>query len=166
MNVYKKEISSSYKQSEYKKGEFYDKISQLNYRKIYNKSLHNLSYFAIYCNNEHYIPLIGSPFFLVDFGSILITPIQDKYGRKKIFNILTFISCIMHINLFFSKNPFHIIIICFNSGFCYTIYGMFGIIMYEFLPRNTIGIIMTFSNATILLQEYYYLSYLYILIIG
>ena len=53
----------------------------------------------------------------------------------------------MYINLFFSKNPFHIIIICFNSGFCYTIYGMFGVIMYEFLPINKIGIIMTYSNA-------------------
>ena len=145
----KNEINSSYKQCEYNYGEFCNKNSELFYRKIYDKSLHNWSYsFDLYCNNEHYIPLIGSSFFFGGIlGSILITPLPDKFGRKKIFNILTFISCLMHINLFFSNNPFHIVIICFISGICYAIYGMFGVIMYEFLPINKIGIIMTYSNA-------------------
>ena len=64
----KNEINSSYKQCEYNYGEFCNKNSELFYRKIYDKSLHNWSYsFDLYCNNEHYIPLIGSSFFLVGF---------------------------------------------------------------------------------------------------
>ena len=145
----KNQIDSPYSQCEYRNGEFCDKNSGLIYRKIYDKSLHNWSYsFDLYCNNEHYIPLIGSSFFFGGIlGSILITPLPDKFGRKKIFNSLTFISCLMHINLLFSNNPFHIVIICFISGFCYAIYGIFGVIMYEFLPNDKIGIIMTYSNA-------------------
>ena len=67
--------------------------------------------------------------------------------EEKKYLILRFISCLMHTNLFFSNNPFHIVILCFISGICYAIYGMFDVIMYEFLPINKIGIIMTYSNA-------------------
>ena len=41
----KNEINSSYKQCEYNYGEFCNKNSELFYRKIYDKSLHNWSMF-------------------------------------------------------------------------------------------------------------------------
>ncbi len=144
-----KSSNSPFKECDYNNGEFCEYNSEYYFRKNYEKSLHNWSYsFDLYCQNEYYIPLIGSSFFFGGIlGSIIVTPLPDKYGRKKIFNFLIFLSCIVHINLFLCFNPSFLVLLCFISGFCYSIYGMFGVIMSEYLPINEISMLMTYSNA-------------------
>ena len=85
-----------------------EKYLNFEYFKDESKSLKNWSYdFDLYCSNKKYIFLIGSGFFIgAIIGCVIITPLPDKYGRKIVLQICLTISCILHLLILLSFNPF------------------------------------------------------------
>lgn len=145
----KNSTSNSYQNCDY----YIDNICSITspYDFIINKqtSLNNwVSNFNLYCDKEYYIPILGSSYFFgAILGSIFITPLPDKYGRQKIFNICFIILCVLYLNLLLIYNEIHLLIITFLCGIISAVYGIFNVIISEFIPKNISGIVMSFTNA-------------------
>ncbi len=126
-----------------------EKYSYFEYIKDKSKSLINWSYdFDLYCSNKKYIFLIGSGFFIgAIFGCIIITPLPDKYGRKIVLQICLTISCILHLLILLSFNPFLLSILCIISGFISSIYGNFSLYVNEYIPKEYSAMSMSVIDA-------------------
>ena len=137
--------------------------NRFNYKIEKNSSLNNLALsFELYCEKELYLTLIGTALFLGGLvGSVILSPVPDKYGRLRIYKILNVVSAIIQINLFLCINPTHFIICAFIAGFCSFNYTMSMLIIPEYLDRKSAGLIMSINNAMfpfcgILLSIFYY----------
>ena len=88
--------------------------------------MNNWSYdYDLYCSKDYYNDLVSTIFFTGGIiGSITLASIPDKYGRKKIFQILIVASLILHLNLLFAIGPIHVIITFFLGGLCSFSFGM------------------------------------------
>ena len=133
----------------YKKGEICLKSFPYNYRKDYSTSVYNWAYsFDLYCDKEYYNALIGSSYFFgCIIGSIILTPLPDKFGRKNILNYTIIINCLIMYSILICKNPSLLVLLCFINGFISAIYGLFGVIISEYLSSNYRTYIMTLANA-------------------
>lgn len=123
--------------------------NQYDYIKEKKTSLNNWAYdFDIYCERSYFSGLIGTSFFFGGIiGSILLSPIPDKYGRENIYKILLFLSLALHLCLLMSISPMQIVIINFLCGVIGYAYSMSTLIITEYLDRNTAGTIMSINNA-------------------
>ena len=141
--------NSSYFKCPYNNGEICSYSFSYNYRKDKKNSLHNWSYtFNLYCNKEYYNALIGSSYFLGSIiGSIILTPLPDKFGRKNIYNINITINCFVMFFILICPTPSLLILLCFINGFISAIYGMFGVIISEYLSYTYRTYVMTLANA-------------------
>ena len=115
------DLNSIYHECEYNKQLFCQNQNSITYKKDPSKSIINFTYsFDLICDKENYIPLIGSVFF---FGSILgclvLSPLPDKFGRKRIFQILLSISCIANILSLCTVNPTQLLFIIFLSWYVF-----------------------------------------------
>ena len=126
-----------------------DKYLNFEYFKDKSKSLKNWSYdFDLYCSNKKYIFLIGSGFFIgAIIGCVIITPLPDKYGRKIVLQICLTISCILHLLILLSFNPFLLSILCIISGFISSIYGNFSLYVNEYIPKEYSAMTMSVIDA-------------------
>ena len=113
------------------------------------KSIHNWTYeFNLFCDREYlntyviYSILIGQL-----LGTLLLSPIPDKYGRKKIFIIIITVSLIIHINLILVVNPFHVIISNLTGGITSFAYTMGFYIIIEYIKKDLTGLVLGFFNA-------------------
>ena len=113
-------------------------------------SVDNFTYkFDLYCSREFFITLYSTLFFFGGLiGSVLFASIPDKYGRKKIFQILQVGGLILQINILFAQGPWHLFFIYFFSGVATYSYGMSSIIIAEYLPRNISNIVMSIANGS------------------
>ena len=113
-------------------------------------SVDNFTYkFDLYCSREFFITLYSTLFFFGGLiGSVLFASIPDKYGRKKIFQILQVGGLILQINILFAQGPWHLFFIYFFSGIATYSYGMSSIIIAEYLPRNISNIVMSIANGS------------------
>lgn len=112
-------------------------------------SVDNWAYeFDLYCDREFYLPLISSSFFI---GGVLcnyfFSSLPDKYGRKKLFQILLACSCFFNMNFLFLLGPAHIIIIYFLSGISSFAESMAIFIVTEYLPPRLNGLLMGLMNS-------------------
>jgi len=141
--------NSPYFKCSYKNGEICLYSFPYNYRKDYLTSVHNWAYtFDLYCEKEYYNALIGSTYFFgCIIGSIVLTPLPDKFGRKNILNFTIVINCFIMYFILFCTNPSLLILLCLINGFNSAIYGIFGVIISEYLSSNYRTYIMTLSNA-------------------
>ena len=112
-------------------------------------SLNNFSYeFDFYCEKSFYIPLFGTAYFFGGIlGTILLSPIPDKYGRAQIYKILIISLFILNINTLFAFSPIHLIITTVLIGIASYAYSMSSLIVTEYLDRNKAGIIMSANMA-------------------
>jgi len=120
-----------------------------DYKKNPEESLINFAYdFDLYCEKSYIPPVIGTTFFCGGIlGSILLSSIPDKYGRKDIYRILLIITLILHLNFFFAINEWHVLIIDLLLGISSYTISMSTLIITEYLDRSTAGIIMSLNNA-------------------
>ena len=127
-----------------------------DYIKDKKNSVDNFAYaFDLYCSKEFFVPLYSTLFFFGGLiGSVILASIPDKFGRRKILQILQVISLILQINILFARGPWHLVFIYFFSGIATYSYGMSSMIIAEYLPRNIANIIMSICNGSFL---YYYL---------
>lgn len=125
------------------KNEFFD------YMKNPKESLNNMAdAFNLYCNKAYISPILGTTFFLGGIlGSILLSPIPDKYGRAEIYKILLVINFILHLNILFGINEWHIVLTNTMMGIASYGYSMSTLIITEYLDRSIAGIIMSINNA-------------------
>jgi MFS family permease len=125
------------------------KDSIFEYKKLSETSLNNISYeFDLYCDNEPLIGMIGSAFFVGGiFGSIFLSRIPDLYGREKIYKILIIINFIIQLNFLFAFSPQHFILMNFLAGFNSYCMSMCTLILTEYLPRATAGLIMSLHSS-------------------
>ena len=144
-----KYYNSPYFKCPYKNGEICSYSFPYYYRKDYLTSVHNWAYtFDLYCDKEYYNALIGSSYFFgCIIGSIILTPLPDKFGRKNILNFTTIINCLIMYIILICTNPTLLTLLCFINGFISAIYGMFGVIMSEYLSSNYRTYVMTLANA-------------------
>ena len=144
-----KHDNSPFLKCTYKKGEICLKSFPYNYRKDYSTSVYNWAYsFDLYCDKEYYNALIGSSYFFgCIIGSIILTPLPDKFGRKNILNYTIIINCLIMYSILICKNPSLLVLLCFINGFISAIYGLFGVIISEYLSSNYRTYIMTLANA-------------------
>ena len=77
-------------------------------------------------------------------GTIIITPLSDTYGRKKVFHISGLISLIINFNAF---SPFHIILISFFGGIIENIIAVCYSLFVEFFLQENNGILIGIFNA-------------------
>ena len=143
------DLNSIYHECEYNKQLFCQNQNSITYKKDPSKSIINFTYsFDLICDRENYIPLIGSVFF---FGSILgclaLSSLPDKFGRKRIFQILLSISCLANILSLCTINPTQLLFIIFLAGFTSYVYGMSSIMISEYVARDISGIIMGLVNS-------------------
>ena len=113
------------------------------------KSIHNWTYeFNLFCDREYlntfviYSILVGQL-----LGTLLLSPIPDKYGRKTIFIIIITLSLIIHINLILLANPFHIIISNILGGITSFAYTMGFYIIIEYIRKDLTGLVLGLFNA-------------------
>ncbi len=125
------------------------KYDFFDYTKISESSLKNWAYeFDIFCSKSYISPLIGSTFFLGGIiGSIFLSPLPDKYGRKDIYKILLIALFALNLNVFFAINEWHVLLANILLGFVSYAYSMSSVIITEYIDRSTAGIIMSFNNA-------------------
>jgi len=119
------------------------------YKKNPSLSLNNWSYdYDLYCEKSYLSPFIGTTFFCGGIiGSIFLSPIPDKHGRKEIYKILIIVLFILHLNIFFAINEWHIILINVLMGITSYAYSMSTLIITEYIDRATAGIVMSVNNA-------------------
>ena len=112
-------------------------------------SVKNWAYdFDLYCSREYYNDLISTSFFTGGIiGTITFSSLPDKYGRKKLFQILLCVSCFLHLNLFLIISPIHMMFVYFLGGFFSFAYGMCFYIVSEYLPSSITGTVMGILNA-------------------
>lgn len=125
------------------------KNKYFDYKKNIEESLYNWSYeFDLYCSKSYIPPLIGTSFFSGGIvGSIILSPLPDQYGRKDIYNILLVVSFILHLNVFFTLNEWHLLITNILLGISSYSCSMSTLIITEYIDRTTSGIIMSINNA-------------------
>ena len=113
------------------------------------KSIHNWTYaFDLYCNREYLNTLtIYSILLGLLLGTLLLSPIPDKYGRKNIFKIIIAISLILHINLILVVNPFHLMITNILGGISSFAYTMGFYIIIEYIRGDLTGFVLGLFNA-------------------
>ena len=137
--------------SDYKECKYQQDLCNSNYEMKKNPlhSVNNWSYdYDLYCSKDYYNDLVSTIFFTGGIiGSITLASIPDKYGRKKIFQILIVASLILHLNLLFAIGPIHVIITFFLGGLCSFSFGMCFFIVSEYLPSSTSGIVIGVLNA-------------------
>jgi MFS family permease len=80
-------------------------------------------------------------------GSILLSPIPDKYGRASIYKILLTCSFVLHICLLFSFSAVEIVFLNFLCGVAGYAYSMSTLIITEYIDRKTAGTVMSINNA-------------------
>ncbi len=88
------------------------------------KSVSNWSYaYDLYCEKDFYNVILLSVSFIGGMiGDLLLLPLPDKYGRKKVLRISKFISLILHLNLLCTIGPTHLIITTFLGGIIYALF--------------------------------------------
>ena len=124
--------------------------NNIEYIKDKKHSVDNFAYASdLYCSKEFFVPLYSTLFFFGGLiGSVLLASIPDKFGRKKILQILQVISLFLQINILFARGPWHLVFIYFFSGIATYSYGMSSMIIAEYLPRNVANIIMSICNGS------------------
>lgn len=113
------------------------------------KSIHNWSYaFDLYCKREYLNTLIIYSILIGQLlGTVLLSSIPDKYGRKNIFKIIIAISLIIHINLIILVNPFHVMISNILGGITSFAYTMGFYIIIEYIRTDLTGFVLGLFNA-------------------
>ena len=123
--------------------------SNIEMKKDPLRSVRNWSYdYDLYCSRDYYNDLISTAFFLGGIsGSLSLSSIPDKYGRKNIFKVLLVLSCILHLNLMLASGPIHMMILFYFGGFFSFAFGMTFFIVTEYLPLSITGTVMGVLNA-------------------
>ena len=113
------------------------------------KSVNNWSYtYDLYCQKDYYnVILLSVPFIGGMLGDLLLLPLPDKYGRKKILRVSMFISLILHLNLLCTIGPIHLIITTFLGGIIYSIFPICFSLFTEFFNVEKNGILIGIFNA-------------------
>lgn len=113
------------------------------------KSLNNISLeFDLYCERGIYVGIIGTSFFIGGiFGSFLLSPIPDKYGRSGIYKILLTASLLLNLNMLLSFSVYHVIITNFIAGFVYYSTSMVTFIVTEYLPQSASGKVISLTSS-------------------
>lgn len=129
--------------------EDYCKYEEFDYLKLKDNNLINLAFeFDLYCDKAYIPPIIGTTFFFGGIiGSVILSPIPDKYGREKIYKILILINTFLNLNIFLSNNIWHIIVTTFLLGISSFIYSMSTLIISENFDMKTAGFIQTLNQA-------------------
>ncbi len=125
------------------KNDFFD------YKKDLSTSLYNWSYeFDFYCDNNYVPPFIGTTFFFGGIiGSVVLSPLPDKYGRQSIYKILLIIIFILNLNVFLTINKWHLILVNALLGIASFAYSMTTVIITEYIDRSYAGMIMSLTSA-------------------
>ena len=79
-----------------------------------NSEIKNWNYsFGFFCEKEYYLYCIYFSTVIGNiFGLIFFSFIADKIGREKVIKFSMIFSCILHLNLLFCLNAFHLLLIC------------------------------------------------------
>ena len=125
------------------------KYNYFEYQKSREESLYNWSYeFELYCSKSYIPPVLGTTFFCGGIaGSIILSPLPDQYGRKDIYKILLIVSFILHLNVLFVINEWHMLFTNILFGMSSYCYSMSTLIITEYIDRSTAGIIISMNNA-------------------
>ena len=113
------------------------------------KSVINFSYdYDLYCDRLYIVPILGTSFFMGGVaGTIVLSPLPDKYGRAIIYKIILISCFLFHLLILFSFNIWIIVLATFLLGITSYGYSMAALIITEYLDRNTAGIVMSINNA-------------------
>lgn len=92
--------------------------------------------------------MIGTAFFAGGiFGSVFLSRIPDLYGREKIYKILIIVNFLIQLNFLFAFSAQHFMLMNFLAGFNSYCMSMCTLILTEYLPRATAGIVMSFDSS-------------------
>ena len=104
--------------------------------------------FNLYCENQKYILIIQISIIIGNIlGLLIISPLPDKYGREKFLKYSLIINLILHLNLLFILNIYHLIIINFLGGVNSYIYVLSFVLIAEYLPSNKTGLNIGIFNS-------------------
>ena len=113
-------------------------------------SLHNWAYkYDLYCSRKkdyYSAGLVISLFLGATLGNIVFETFPDKYGREKIYKVLSIIEIVLLINLIFDFGIFHLIIIMFFIGVNLYLFPLLYVVVEEFVIED-LGIIVGIVNA-------------------
>ncbi len=155
-NFFIKEINSSFNsqkitfnQSVEFKDEFCDS-SKYTTKKDPKNSLHNWAYkYDLYCSKKKDSPSAGTVISLFSgatLGNIIFETFPDKYGREKIYKVLSIFELFLYANLIFEFGLIHIIIIMFFIGINLYLFPLSYVVMEEFVVDD-LGMIFGIMNA-------------------
>ena len=113
-------------------------------------SLHNLAYkYDLYCSRKkdyYSAGLVMSLFLGATLGNIIFETFPDKYGREKIYKILSVVEIFLLLNLIFDFGIIHLIIIMFFIGINLYLFPLMYVVVEEFVIED-LGIIIGIVNA-------------------
>lgn len=125
--------------------------SEMEYLKTTQNNIMNFSFeYDLYCDKAYLSPLMASLFFFgAILGSLLLSPLPDKYGRDKIYKILISANLILNINIFLSISIWHIIIANFFLGISSFVFSMSSLIITENFGLENGGIVQTINQSMV-----------------
>ena len=138
-----------YNQSVEFKDEFCDSSKYIMKKDPIN-SLHNWAYkYDLYCTKKKDLLSAGiviSLFSGATLGNIIFETFPDKYGREKIYKVLSIFELFLQANLLFDFGLIHIIIIMFFIGINLYLFPLSYVVMEEFVVDD-LGMIFGLMNA-------------------
>ena len=107
-----------------------------------NTEIKNWNYnFGFFCEKEYYLYCIYFSIVIGNiFGLIFFSFIADKIGREKVIKFSMIFSCILHLNLLFCLNAFHLLLINLLGSLNSFIFVTSIICITELLPHESNGI--------------------------
>ena len=113
-------------------------------------SLHNWAYeYDLYCDKVKDIygaAIVISLFSGATLGNIIFETFPDKYGRQKIYKILSIFEVVLMINLILDFGIIHIIITMFFIGINLYVFPLLYVVVTEFVVDD-LGLILGLINA-------------------
>ena len=113
-------------------------------------SLYNLAYeYDLYCDRKKELYSVGiviSLFTGAALGNIIFETFPDKYGREKIYKVLSIIELFLYVNLILDFGIIHSIIIMFFIGINLYIFPLLFVVIEEFIVDD-LGMIFGLING-------------------
>lgn len=120
------------------------------YEKNEATSFKNWAYdFELYCEKSYISPVISSFYFFGGIiGSVFLSPLPDKYGRKEIFNIILIALFVLQLNVFFAINEWHLLLTNFLLGITSYAFSLCVLLITELFDRENAATMISFVAAT------------------
>lgn len=114
-------------------------------------SLNNWAYdFELFCSKSYFSPIIRITYLIGGIcGTVFLSSLPDKYGRKEIYKMLLIAMFVLHLNVFLAVNEWHVLFANTLLGVVGYASSMSSVILTEYIDRDNRATIMSLKSAVV-----------------